>query len=289
MTELRELTWRSSDGLTLFARDHGSADPGKLPVICIPGLTRNSRDFEEVAPWIASMGRRVLAVDLRGRGRSDRDPNPQHYAPPTYAADIVALLDFIGAPRALFVGTSLGGIVAMTLASKHIDRIGGAVLNDVGPVIAKEGFTRISSYAGKPPAVKSWADALAYAKQTGGVAFPGYTDADWAVFVRRIFKEDADGVPVLECDPKVFRPMHPLLAWLMTPLVWAMFRKLAAGRKVLLVRGAISDVLSVPTATRMRQEAKEMAYVEVEGVGHAPTLAEPQAKEALTRFFTAAP
>ena len=288
MTEPRELTWRSSDGLTLFARDHGSQDPKKLPVICIPGLTRNSRDFEEVAPWIASMGRRVIAVDLRGRGRSDRDPNPKRYMPLTYAADMVALLDSIGAPRALFVGTSLGGIVTMTLASKHIDRIGGAVLNDVGPVVAKEGLARISSYAGKRPEVKSWADAIAYAKQTGGVAFPGYTDADWAVFVRRIFKEGADGVPVLECDPGVFQPVNPVLTWLLTPLVWGMFRKLAAGRPTLLVRGAISDVLSVDTANRMRREAKEMTYVEVENVGHAPTLSEPLAKECLTRFFAEA-
>jgi pimeloyl-ACP methyl ester carboxylesterase len=289
MTEPREFTWRSSDGLTLFARDHGHADPGKLPVICIPGLTRNSRDFEEVAPWIASKGRRVIAVDLRGRGRSDRDPNPRRYVPLTYAADIVALLDSIGVPKALFVGTSLGGIVVLTLASKHIDRIGGAVLNDVGPVIAKEGLARIASYAGKRPVVKTWADAVAYAKQTGGVAFPGYTDADWGVFVRRIFKEDAGGVPVLECDPLVFRPMNPLLTWLMTPLVWALFRKLATGRRVLLVRGAISDVLNVPTATRMRQEAKDMAYVEVENVGHAPTLSEPQALESLGRFLAEAP
>ncbi len=285
MTELRELTWRSSDGLNLVASEYGTKESGRLPVVCIPGLTRNSRDFEEVAPWIASMGRRVIAVDLRGRGRSDRDPSPRHYRPPTYAADIVALLDSIGVARALFVGTSLGGIVTMTLASSHIDRIGGAVLNDVGPVIAKPGLARISGYAGKTPPVKSWADAVAYARQTGGVAFPKNTDADWGVFVRRIFKEGADGVPALECDPKVFQPMNPLLAWLMTPLVWAMFRKLATGRPTLLVRGAISDVLSVDTATRMRQEAKEMAYVEVEDVGHAPTLSEPRAKESLTRFF----
>jgi pimeloyl-ACP methyl ester carboxylesterase len=263
--------------------------PGKLPVICIPGLTRNSRDFEEVAPWIASMGRRVIAVDLRGRGRSDRDPNPKRYAPPTYAADVVALLDSIGAPRALFVGTSLGGIVTMTLASKHIDRIGGAVLNDVGPVIAKEGLARISSYAGKPVSVTSWADAAAYAKRTGGVAFPRYTDADWDVFVRRIFKEGPQGVPVLECDPRVFQPMNPVLAWLLTPLVWGLFRKLATGRPTLLVRGAISDVLNVETAARMRREAPEMAYVEVDHVGHAPTLSEPQAKESLARFFSEAP
>lgn len=289
MTEFRELRFRSSDGLNLVASEYGSKDSGKLPVVCIPGLTRNSRDFEELAPWIASMGRRVIAVDLRGRGRSDRDPNPNHYAPPTYAADMVTLLDSIGAPRALFVGTSLGGIVAMTLASKHIDRIGGSVINDVGPVIAKEGLVRISGYAGKPVPVRSWSDAVEYARRTGGVAFPDNTDADWAVFVRRIFKEGPDGVPVLECDPKVFRPMHPLLTWLLTPLVWAAFRKLATGRPTLLVRGAISDVLNVETAARMRREAPAMAYVEVDRVGHAPTLSEPQAKESLTRFLSEAP
>jgi pimeloyl-ACP methyl ester carboxylesterase len=289
MTGFRELSWRSADGLSLFASDYGNGEAGKLPVICIPGLTRNARDFEDVAPWIAAMGRRVIAVDLRGRGRSDRDKNARNYRPPTYAADVVGLLDSIGAPRALFVGTSLGGIVTMTMASKHIDRIGGAVLNDVGPVIAKEGFARIAGYAGRRVAVKSWAEAIAYAKQTGGVAFPGYRDADWSVFVRRIFKEGPDGVPALECDPGVFRPMNPVLTWLLTPMVWALFRKLTTGRKTLLVRGAISDVLNAETASRMRREAKDMAYVEVDNVGHAPTLSEPQAKESLAQFFSEAP
>lgn len=283
-----ELTWRSADGLNLFGRDY-PGEAGKLPVFCIPGLTRNSRDFEEVAPWISSMGRRVIAVDLRGRGRSDRDPNPSGYIPLTYAADIVALMDKLSLPRALFVGTSLGGIVTMTLAGKHLERIGGAVLNDVGPVIAKAGIARISSYAGKTPAVKSWADAVAYARQTGGVAFPRWTEVEWSVFVRRIFKEGPDGAPVLECDPKVFRPMNPMVVWLMTPLVWGMFRKLATERPTLLVRGAISDVLDVATAARMRREAPGMAFVEVDDVGHAPTLSEPKSKDALARFFSEAP
>ncbi len=289
MTEFRELRWRSSDGLNLVASDYGNKDSGKLPVICIPGLTRNARDFEELAPWVASTGRRVIAVDLRGRGRSDRDPNPSRYAPPTYAADIITLLDSIEVPRALFVGIPLGGIVTMTLASKNLDRIGGAVLNDVGPVIAKEGLARISGYAGKTPEVRSWNDALNYTKQTGGVAFPKWTDADWAVFVRRIFKEGADGVPVLECDRGVFRPMHPIMVWLLTPMVWGLFKKLATGRPTLLVRGKISDVLDVKTATRMRKEAPGMAFVEVDDVGHAPTLSEAQAKESLARFFAEAP
>ena len=289
MTELREITWRSSDGLNLVATEYGSRDASRLPVICIPGLTRNARDFEVIAPWIASLGRRVIAVDLRGRGRSDRDPNPRNYAPPTYAKDIVTLLDSIGVPRALFVGTSLGGIVTMTLAGKNLDRIGGAVLNDVGPVIAKEGIARISSYAGKTPTVRTWDDALAYAKQTGGVAFPKWTDEEWGVFVRRVFKAGPTGAPVLECDAGVFRPMHPIMVWLLTPMVWGLFRKLANGRPTLLVRGKISDVLDVKTAARMRNEAPGMGFVEVDDVGHAPTLSEPQAKESLTRFFAEAP
>lgn len=289
MIESHELTWRSPDGLNLFARAYGSVHPSKLTVVCIPGLTRNSRDFEEVAPWIAAMDRHVVAVDLRGRGRSDRDPKPERYTPPTYAADIVALLDTLNLRQAVFVGTSLGGIVTMTLASKHSDRIGGAVLNDVGPVIARAGLKRISGYAGRTPEVKSWADAIAHARQTGGVAFPRYSEADWGVFVRRIFKESEGGVPVIECDPRVFRPTHPLLVWLMTPLVWGLFRKLTTGRKTLLVRGAISDVLDAKTTTRMRKEAPLMSFVEVEDVGHAPTLSEPQAKEALARFFAEAP
>jgi len=289
MTEPRELRWRSSDGLSLVASEYGRADPQKLPVICIPGLTRNARDFEEVAPWIASMGRRVLAVDLRGRGRSDRDPNPRRYAPPTYAKDMVELLDLMGAPRALFVGTSLGGIVTMSLAAKHVDRIGGVVLNDVGPVIARAGLARISGYAGKAPAVGSWSDAVSYAKQTNGVAFPANSEVDWEMFARRIFREGPAGAPMLECDPLVFQPVHPLLTWLLAPLVWGLFRKLANGRKALLIRGAISDVLSAETAARMRRAAKEMSYVEIENVGHAPTLSEPAAKEGLARFFAEAP
>jgi pimeloyl-ACP methyl ester carboxylesterase len=289
MSEPREITWRSPDGLNLVATEYGSKDASRLPVICIPGLTRNARDFEELAPWIASLGRRVIAVDLRGRGRSERDPDPRHYAPPTYAGDIVALLDSLGLPRALFVGTSLGGIVTMTLASRNIDRIGGAVLNDVGPVVAKEGLARIASYAGRTPPVRTWDDAVAYAKRTGGVAFPKWTDVQWAVFARRIFKNGPDGAPVLDCDAGVFRPMHPIMVWLLTPMVWKLFRKLATGRPALLVRGAISDVLDAATATRMRKEAPGLAYVEVEDVGHAPTLSEPQAMAALTRFFAEAP
>lgn len=286
MNESREIAWRSADGLRLFAREYGEAGSSRLPVICIPGLTRNSRDFEEVAPMIAGFGRRVIAVDLRGRGASEWDSDPARYKPATYAADIVALMDELGLPKAVFVGTSLGGIVTMTLASRHLDRIGGAVLNDVGPVVASAGLKRIATYAGRPQVVQSWADAVAYARRTNGVAFPGNTDADWERFARRIFREGDDGVPRLECDPKVFRPAPPLLVWLLTPLSWLLFRKLANGVPTLLVRGALSDILDSPTTKRMRSKAPSMEYAEIEGVGHAPMLTEPAATAALQAYFS---
>lgn len=286
MNEPREITWRSASGLRLFAREYGEIGSSRLPVICIPGLTRNSRDFEDVAPLIAATGRRVIAIDLRGRGRSEWDTDPSRYKPATYAADVVTLLDQLGIPKAHFVGTSLGGIVTMTLASKSLDRIAGAVLNDVGPVVAAAGLQRIATYAGRPQVVQSWADAVTYARRTNGVAFPENTDADWERFARRIFREGEDGIPRLECDPKVFRPVPAFLVWLLTPLSWFLFRKLANGVPTLLVRGALSDILDEPTVRRMRAQAPSMEYVEVARVGHAPMLSEPAATAALQNYFT---
>ena len=289
MNDFREITWKSPEGLRLFAREWGDAAAPRLPVVCIPGLTRSSRDFEEVAPLIAATGRRVIAVDLRGRGLSEWDSEPARYKPATYAADVVALLDQLALPRAHFVGTSLGGIVTMTLASRHLGRIAGAVLNDVGPVVASEGLKRIATYAGRPQVVQSWADAVAYARRTNGVAFPDNTDADWELFAKRLFREDANGIPVLACDSRVFRPLPSFLVWLLSPLSWFLFRKLANGTPTLLVRGALSDILDAPTVARMRAQAPSMEYVEVDRVGHAPMLTEPAARAAFERRFTTAP
>ena len=144
-----DLTWTSQDGLTLHARDYAAARPVTgVPVICIHGLTRNARDFEDLAPRIAALGRRVLAVDVRGRGRSARDPQPLNYHPGTYAMDVVALLEATGIDRAVFVGTSMGGIIAMVLASIRPEAIAGAVLNDVGPELSPLGLARIGGYVG---------------------------------------------------------------------------------------------------------------------------------------------
>src|SRR5260221_148412 len=130
MSTFVDLTWRGTGGLALYARDYaGSGGPARCPVVCIHGLTRNSADFEEVAPWVAAQGRRVIAVDIRGRGRSERDPDPKRYNPAVYAADVLALLDAAGISRAVFIGTSMGGIITMDVPMKRLKAIAAAVLN----------------------------------------------------------------------------------------------------------------------------------------------------------------
>jgi pimeloyl-ACP methyl ester carboxylesterase len=288
-TSFADFTWRSRDGLSLYARDYGPRQSERLPVVCIPGLTRNSRDFETLAPWIAAQGRRVLAVDLRGRGRSAYDPKRRRYRPAIYADDMAALLKAIGAKKAVFIGTSLGGLTTMLLAARHAQLIGAAVLNDVGPHIAKEGLARVGSYSGKSVPVHTWADAAAYAKRTNGAALPYYTDADWDVLARRLFKAGADGAPVLDYDLRVVSKAPGWLVALTEPMLWSAYRKLARNGLVLVVRGATSDVLDRPTVQRMSGYAPSVSAAEIPGVGHAPTLDEPAARDALADFLARAP
>ena len=291
-----EVRWRSRDGLTLFARDHspgevsGPADAvPRLPVVCIPGLTRNSLDFDQVAPWIANLGRRVLAVDLRGRGESDRDPDPRHYQPPVYADDLAALLAELAIPRAILLGTSLGGLVSMAFAVRHPRLLAGAVLNDVGPEIDPAGAARIRSYVGKAPPIESWEGAVAYAKLINGAALPHYSEADWDAMARRMFRRSAAGPPQLNYDPGILRPVGPLRMRIAQWLAWAAFRRLARDRPLLLLRGALSDILAPRTVARMRRAAPAMHYAEIPDVGHAPMLSEPAARTALQAFLAAAP
>lgn len=284
----QEIRWPSFDGLSLYARRYGS-EGAMLPVICVPGLTRNSRDFDLVAPWIVGQGRQVFAVDLRGRGRSDYARNPKTYRPAVYARDVSALLAHAGLPRAIFLGTSLGGLVTMTLAARRPKEVAGAILNDIGPRVAKAGIARIASYAGKGSPVRTWEDAAAYMKRTQGVAFPNHSDADWAAMAERAFRAGDDGVPRLDYDPKIFRRAPGWLVRLTAPLIWRAFRRLARGRPTLLLRGEISDILDRETLARMKRVAPDMAVAEVRGVGHAPLLNEPEAKSAITEFLARVP
>lgn len=285
--DFRAHEWRSADGLNLFARDY-AGNSEKLPVICIPGLTRNSRDFEDVAPAIAAQGRRVLAVDLRGRGRSDRSSDPKTYSPRTYAEDMTALLASIGAKRAIFIGTSLGGLVTMTLAVRNPEMIGGSILNDVGPEVGKAGLARIRGYAGKGAPVQSWEDAAAYVKRTNGVAFPDYPDDAWMSFARKLFRDEG-GKPVIDYDPGIARSAGPIVSWLATRLLWPAFKRLSKTGPILLVHGDQSDIIEAGTIARMKRVAPHLTVAAVPRVGHAPMLTEPVAREAIARLLREAP
>jgi pimeloyl-ACP methyl ester carboxylesterase len=282
--------WTSRDGLKLYARDYpGAAGEARLPVICIHGLTRNSRDFEEVAPYVAATGRRVLAIDVRGRGLSAYDPTPMNYHPATYAADVMALFDQAGISRAVFIGTSMGGIITMALAAMLAPAIAGAILNDVGPEVSPVGLARIAGYVGKAAPVKSWEDAAAAVKLNNQVAFPNATDADWMAFARRAFREGPDGVPRFDYDPDISVPMRAAGASALAPALWPLFKKLARKRPILAIRGATSDILDPKTVKRMLRAAPHMGFVEIPGIGHAPMLSEPAAKTAILDFLSKAP
>jgi len=287
MTEtFADRRWTSPDGLCLYARDYAAASgPAKLPVIAIHGLTRNSADFEAIAPLIAQSGRRVLAIDVRGRGLSDRAPDPMTYQPQSYAHDVLALLEQAGIARAVFLGTSMGGLITMALAAIRSKVIAAAILNDVGPEVAKEGLARIAAYSGQPVDTPTWADAAAYSRRINEVAFPHYTDADWDAFARRTFRIGTEGAPVLNYDPDIAVPIRAAGPRALVPNLWPMFNRLAKARPVLLVRGQTSDLLSEAIAAKMRKRAPKMDYVEVPGVGHAPMLDEPEAKAAIFPFL----
>lgn len=277
--------WMSSDGLRLYARDYpGAAGDARLPVICIHGLTRNSKDFADVAPGIAAGGRRVLVLDVRGRGRSDRDPMPANYHPGTYAADVLALLDALGIARAAFVGTSMGGLITMTLALIAPDRVAAGLLNDVGPELDPAGIARIAGYVGKTASFETWDEAAAYAERTNGAAFPGRSREFWDDFARRLLRDDG-GRPALDYDPAIAAAVAPGAI----PDMWPLFAAFSAGRPIALVRGAISDLVTAGIAAKMQAAAPHLNVTEVPDVGHAPMLDEPESAAATARFLAAAP
>lgn len=289
MSAFQERRWTSRDGLTLFARDYPAAGEGeRIPVICLHGLTRNSKDFEEIAPIIAGWGRRVIVPDVRGRGLSERDPNSKNYRPPVYARDIVEMMTAFEVSRAVFLGTSMGGLITLTLMATRPKVIAAAILNDVGPAIAPEGIARILSYAGKKAGISNWNDAADYVRRTNAVAFPDFGDEDWHRFAQRTFRQGSNG-PELDYDPAISVPLSKPPSKLAPLIAGLLFRRLARKKPTLLIRGALSDVISSSIADRMQLQAPGMKRVDVPNVGHAPMLTEPAAVDAIDEFLRTVP
>jgi len=282
-------TWHS-DGLVLYARDYSPrVEAVKLPVVCLHGLTRNSKDFDELAAWIAMRDHRVVVPDMRGRGFSAYDPDPMRYMPATYAGDVVALLDGLGIDRATFIGTSMGGLIAMEIAARWPLRVAGVVLNDVGPEAALEGLARIASYAGIVARLETWLDARDYVRRINEVAFPLFDEDDWMEFARLTFRNDDDGKPQFDYDPAIAEPIRAGLLKPDPATAWRRFEQLCDRHPVMLIRGTLSDIITDDIATKMRAAAPSLTVAEVPDVGHAPLLNEPAAHDALARFLEQAP
>jgi pimeloyl-ACP methyl ester carboxylesterase len=268
------------DGLRFHYRDYpGPAD--KPPLLCLHGLTRNARDFAEFGEHYSPRWR-VLAPDFRGRGLSDYDPIPARYHPLTYAADVLQLLDALGVEEAVFVGTSLGGLVTMTVAAMAPQRIAAAILNDVGPELAEDGLDRIRSYVGKDVRFPTW-DSAADAIAGNNRHLPAsHSHADWLKMAERVCREE-QGEIVFDYDMAIVVPFETHGP---TPKVdlWPLFK--ALGQKPLLVvRGEKSDLLSADALKKMHEAVPGLKSATVPGVGHAPMLDEPEALAAIDSFL----
>lgn len=268
--------WATKDGLRLHYRDY-PGDAAATPVLCIPGLTRNARDFEAVAERL-SPARRVIVAELRGRGLSDYSPNFEDYNARVYAEDIAALLGVLALPQVALFGTSLGGIVTMLLGFARDPRLAGVLLNDIGPVVIEEGLERIRSYVGAPQKWADWKQAARATERTHRHAYPTYTAADWERMARQLDREEADGSIVPDYDPAI-----AILTAMPTPVPPEPWRFIEGFRDMpgLLIWGELSDILSEETARETVARLPEMKLAIVPDTGHPPTLDEPAAREAV--------
>lgn len=282
MATFEDRSWTSGDGLRLHFRDYAPVDPAgadRAPVICIPGLTRNARDFEDLAPRLAQH-RRVICVDLRGRGDSDYAKDPMTYQPPLYVPDIEALLAQEGIARFVSIGTSLGGVVTMLLAAGGAERIAGAVLNDVGPVIEPEGLARIRDYVGQGQVFETWMHGAWALQESHRDIYPDFAIADWLRLAKRMMAMGSGGRIAFDYDMNIAVPIDNTPEDALAPDLWPAWRALA-GRPLLVLRGERSDILSPATAARMVAEVPGTRLVTIPRAGHAPTLDEPESVAAV--------
>lgn len=268
----------AADGVKLAYDDQGKG----AALLCLPGLTRNMDDFEPVLA--AYKGRaRVIRMDFRGRGASDH-ADFATYTPMQEAQDVVALLDHLGVERACILGTSRGGLVALMLAVTARARLSGVIFNDIGPDIMAEGLSAIMDYIGKPPAFATLAEAAAAMPAAYGDAFRNVPAATWTDFVRRIWREDADGLH-LRYDLTLRDAVAPAFAPdFKAPDLWPLFDAME-GLPLGLIRGAHSNILSSETAAEMRRRRPDMAFVELADRGHVPFLDEPGAQAVIDRVL----
>ena len=274
MTERFEMArFTTSDGLSLAYTDTGAG----RPLLCLPGLTRDAADFEDLAAALGGR-HRLIALTARGRRGSDFDPEWRNYNVSIEGRDAVELLDHLGLDKVTIVGTSRGGLIAMLLAVFAKPRVAAVLLNDIGPEIAPGGLVRIKGYVGIPPKGRSYAEVAAALQATGGAEFPDVSPARWETCARRWFAETPEGM-ALTYDPKL---RDAVLEGAVEPApdMWPLFEAFA-GLPLAVLRGANSDLLSRGTVARMMELRPDLIAAEVPNRGHVPFLDEPESLGAL--------
>ncbi|PBC03130.1 alpha/beta hydrolase [Mesorhizobium sp. WSM3860] len=278
--------YAAPDGLKLHARIYGEANSGGRPVVCLPGLTRNARDFHELALYLSSKAkttRKVVAFDYRGRGQSDYDPDISRYNVGVEAGDVLAGLSDLGIEEAAFIGTSRGGLIIHVLGALKPAVLKALVLNDIGPVIEAEGLAHIRSYLDRAPKPKSFAEAVDAQRRVHGAGFPALTDADWARMVGAICR-DTDAGLVPDFDPALVGTLADVDFSKPLPDLWPQFDALAAV-PLLAIRGGNSTLLSTATLEEMGKRHPGMDTITVEGQGHAPFLETGNLPEQIADFL----
>ena len=284
----RSIFVTAQDGLRLHVQEYGSRTAPGVPVVCLPGLTRTVRDFDALAPALAddmTVKRRVMAIDSRGRGRSDYDSNPDNYNLAVELADVATVLTALGVRPAVFVGSSRGGLLTMLMGVAHPTAIAGVVLHDVGPVIEPKGLARIKSYVGKMPQPRSFEEGADILRRLMSAQFPKLTAEQWLAAARRSWQRKGERL-VLTYDPRVARTLAAIDIERPLPPLWNEFDGLARV-PVMVIRGANSDVLSAATVAAMRARRPDLQAIEVADQGHVPLLEGDELLAQIARFVAA--
>jgi pimeloyl-ACP methyl ester carboxylesterase len=267
----------AQDGLKLHVRAYGSSATSALPVVCLPGLTRTGADFDTLASALADDTERpryVLALDYRGRGLSDYDSNPDNYSLPVELADVLSVLTALEIGKAVFVGTSRGGLLTMLLGEARPAALAGVVLNDIGPVLEPHGLARIKSYVGRLPQLNSFGEAAESLRQLFSPQFPALSADDWRELAQRMFR-DRNGSIVPDYDPKLAHALRDVDIERPPQALWEQFDSLA-DVPLLIIRGANSDLLSAATVEAMRARRRQCEVLVVPDQGHAPLLTDDE-------------
>jgi pimeloyl-ACP methyl ester carboxylesterase len=279
-----DIHYTSRDGLRLYARHYPVTGSLRRPVVCLAGLTRNARDFHDLASVLARQdetGRDVYCLDYRGRGRSQHDPNWKNYSILVELNDTLDFMTMKGLDRAAVIGTSRGGLITMLMGVLRPNALGAAVLNDIGPVIEREGLARIVAYVGRVPLPADWQEATQLIYEMNRRQFTSIPTEQWEEFARQIFNDD-NGLPAASYDPRLARAISMMDG--PTPELWPQFAALSHV-PVLAIRGENSDILSQKTVAEMQARHPRLATLTVRGQGHAPLLKDAPTIGAIATFL----